>query len=65
VQETEETPNVPAPLSTLSEVVDSAVVEEEAVVGLDTGRTASVRSSRSHGSSSVAPRPLTGEVSKY
>jgi hypothetical protein len=64
-QETEETPHVPAPLSTLSEVVDAAIAEEEAVLGLDTGRTASVRSSRSHGSSSVAPRPLTGEVSKY
>ena len=64
-QETEDTPNVPAPTSTLSEVVDAAVAEEEAVLGLDTGRTASVRSSRSHGSSSVAPRPLTGEVSRY
>ena len=64
-QETEETSQIPAPLPTLSEVVEAAVAEEEAVLGLDTGRTASIRSSRSHGSSSVAPRPLTGEVSRY
>lgn len=62
-QETEDTPHISEPLRTLSEVVDAAVAEEEAVLGLDAGRTASVRSSRSHGSSSVAPRPLTGEVS--
>jgi hypothetical protein len=54
---------LPTLLPTLSEVVDTAVAEEEADLGLGTARTASVRSSRSHGSSSVAPRPLTGEVS--
>jgi len=59
----EDTHQVPDPMPTLGEVVDAAVAEEEMVLGVDAGRAASIRSSRSHGSSSVAPRPLTGEVS--
>lgn len=62
-QETEETSHAVEPLPTLSEVVDAAVAEDEAILGIDANRTASFRSSRSHGSSSAAPRPLTGEVS--
>ena len=53
-----------SPLPTLSEVVDAAVAEEEAVLGLDSSRrTPSVRSSLSRNSSSAAPKALTGEVS--
>jgi hypothetical protein len=53
-----------APLPTLSEVVDAAVAEEEAILGLDhSRRTASVRSSLSRNSSFAAPKALTGEVS--
>jgi hypothetical protein len=50
------------PLPTLSETVDAAVAEEEALLN-PPPRSASVRSSRSHGSSSVAPKVFGGEVS--
>jgi hypothetical protein len=52
------------PLPTLSETLDAASAEEEAILDSEAPmRSASVRSSQSHGSSSAAPRVLTGEVS--